>query len=172
MWIRTLVASYQGAIQPITFAAPTAGNTDFAKYYDQLFPQARRFQNTLDVIPLAFYDLDAIDSIYASHMLDTPDIVWLGIAGMEVALDITGASYTQPANGQQLLPGTFLPDDATDWFAQALHQHHLATYLALLTGTQVDTAALPQPSVTHAAKARLVKRVGSVKSALERLSDR
>ncbi len=169
MWIRTLVASYRGTIQPITFAAPTAGNADFVKYYDQLFPQARRFQNTLDVIPLAFYDLDAIDSIYADNFLDTPDIVWLGIAGMEVALDITGVSYMQPANGQQILPGTFFPTDATDWYAQALHQHHLATYLALLTGTQVDTAALPQQSVVHAAKARLARRIGSPKHALTRL---
>ena len=173
MWIRVLLLpNYQGTIQPITFAAPTAGNSDFANYYDGLFPQARRFQNTLDVIPLAYYDLDAVSGIYASNMLETPDPVWLGLLGMEKILDIMGASYTQPAQGAQILPGAFLPNDATDWYAQALHQHHLATYLALLTGTQVDTAALPQPSVAHAAKARLVKRIGSPNSALERLRDR
>lgn len=90
---------------------------------------------------------------------------------MEAALDLTGASYKQPAQGQQILTGTFLPDDATDWYAQALHQHHLATYLALLTGTPVDTRALPQPSVVRSAKARLTKRIGSPKQALEQLED-
>ena len=94
------------------------------------------------------------------------------VLGMEGALDIMDASYVQPAQGQQILPGVFLLNDATDWYAQALHQHHLATYLGLLTGTQVDTTALPQPSVTHAAKARLVKRIGSLETALARLADR
>ena len=170
-WIRVLLPNFRGAIQPITFAAPTAGNSEFATYYDELFPAARRFQNSLDVIPLAYYDLGAIDSIYAGNMLDTPDIVWLGVLGMEAALDIMEASYVRPSQGQHILPGTFFLNDATDWYAQALHQHHLATYLGLLTGTQVDTSALPQPSVAHAAKARLIKRIGSIESALTRLGD-
>lgn len=170
MWIRTLTSKYSGPIQPVTFAAPTAGNADFVTYYDKLFPGARRFQNTLDVIPLAFYDLDEIDGIYDDDFLETPDPVWLGIAGMEVALDITGATYAQPTNGQQILTGTFSPDDATDWYGQALHQHHLATYLALLTGGTVDTAALPQQSVVHAKKARLTKRIGSPRQALNKLT--
>ena len=54
-WISSLLPNYQGTIQPITFAAPTAGNSEFAAYYNTLFPQARRFQNSLDVIPLAYY---------------------------------------------------------------------------------------------------------------------
>ena len=129
-WIRILLPSFRGAIQPITFAAPTAGN-----------------------------------------MLDTPDIIWLGVLGMEAALDLMDARYAQPSQGEQILPGVFLLNDSTDWYAQALHQHHLATYLGLLTGTPVDTTALPQPSVTHTAKARLVKRIGSIDDALKRLGD-
>jgi triacylglycerol lipase len=172
MWIRVLLPNFRGTIQPITFAAPTAGDKAFTTYYDTLFPAARRFQNSLDVIPLAYYDLGGINSIYANDMLDTPDIIWLGVLGMQAALDIMDASYVQPPQGQQILPGIFLLNDATDWYAQALHQHHLATYLGLLTGTAVDTTALPQPSVTHAAKARLIKRIGSPETALERLADR
>ena len=171
-WIRVLLPNFRGAIQPVTFAAPTAGNCEFVTYYNELFPTARRFQNSLDVIPHAYYDLGGINSIYASYMLDTPDIIWLGVLGMEAALEIMEASYLQPSQGQQILPGVFFLNDATDWYAQALHQHHLATYLGLLTGTQVDTATLPQPSVTHAAKARLVKRIGSLETALQRLADR
>jgi triacylglycerol lipase len=169
-WMRSLVPAYQGTIQPITFAAPTAGDGAFANYYDALFPSARRFQNSLDVVPLAFYNLSGIDSIYASYGLDTPDIIWLGVLGMEAALDITGASYVQPSQGAQILPGAFLLNDQYDWYAQALHQHHLATYLGLLTNTPVDTTALPQPSVARSMKARLVKRVGSIDNALKRLT--
>lgn len=171
MWIRVLLPDFRGMIQPITFAAPTAGNSEFTTYYNELFPAARRFQNSLDVIPLAYYDLGGINSIYADNMLDTPDIIWLGVLGMEAALDIMDASYVQPSQGEQILPGVFLLNDETDWYAQALHQHHLATYLGLLTGTPVDTTKLPQPSVTHAAKARLVKRIGSIDDALQRLGD-
>jgi len=169
IWIRILLPDHRGTIQPITFAAPTAGNSGFATYYNALFPAARRFQNSLDVIPLAYCDLGGIDSIYAANTLDTPDIIWLGVLGMKGALDIMEASYVQPAQGQQILPGAFLPNDSTDWYAQALHQHHLATYQALLTGTQVDTTALPQPTGRHTKKARLTKRIGSIDTALQRL---
>ena len=168
-WIRSLLPSYTGSIQPITFAAPTAGDADFAAYSDTLFPLARRFQNSLDVVPRAFYDLSCLDSIYASNGLDTPDPVWLGTLGMEAALDIMGASYAQPSNGTQMLPGAFYLNDANDWYAQALHQHHLATYLGLLTNTPVDTATLPQPSAAHSTKARLTKRIGSIDNVLKRL---
>src|SRR5207253_10748719 len=96
MGIRVLLPNYRGVIQPITFAAPTAGNGDFASAYDALSPTARRFQNSLDIIPRAYYDLGGIDSIYADNMLETPDAVWLGLLGMEAALDIRGASYAQP----------------------------------------------------------------------------
>ena len=56
----------------------------------------------------AYYDLGGIDSIYANYGLETPEAVWLGLLGMEAALDIRGASYAQPSQGQQILPGAFL----------------------------------------------------------------
>jgi len=161
MWIRTLpLPNYRGAIQPITFAAPTAGNGNFAKYYNELFPSARRFQNSLDVIPLLYYNLGAIDGIYGG-LLPAPDYVRIGVAVMEE--EVGGAGYTQPAQGQQILPGTQLASD-TDWSAQAFHQHHLATYLAILTGTPVDMTALPQPNVARASKARLLELIGSARA--------
>jgi len=162
MWIRTLpLPNYRGTIQPITFAAPTAGNTNFASYCDSLFPSARRFQNTLDIIPLLYYDLAAIDGIYGGS-LPTPDLAEAGVAIMQK--EIGGASYAQPARGQQILPGTLLACD-TDWYAQAFHQHHLATYLAILTGKPVDPAALPQPNAARAKKARLLELIGAAGAA-------
>ena len=160
MWIARSLPNYRGTIQPITFAAPTAGNSGFAKYYDELFPSARRFQNSLDVIPLAYYDLGAIDGIYGG-LLPAPDHVPAGVAIMEE--EAGGAGYTQPAQGQRILPGTACAPTYGLVHA-AFHQHHLATYLAILTGTPVDMAALPQPNVARAKKARLLELIGSARA--------
>src|SRR3954463_3916175 len=127
---------------------------------NELFPSARRFQNTLDVIPLAYYNLNLIDSIYGG-LLPTPDFVKVGLALMQESIAAVG--YTQPAQGQQILPGTQLASD-TDWDAPALRQPHPATFLATLTGMPVDTSALPQPSVARAKKARLVELIASAAS--------
>ena len=162
-WMRSLVPGYKGTIQPITFAGPTAGDVNFANYYDKHFPTARRYQNSLDVVPRAYYDLDIIHSIYANLIdgIETPEFVNLGIDVMTDELDYYELSYVQPSRGAQILDGIFLLSD-TDWYAQALHQHHLATYLALLTNTPVNEAALPRPGVLHSIERRLIRRIGSM----------
>ena len=170
-WIEAIrPASYKGIVQPVTFAAPTAGNADFAAYYGTTFPTARRFQNTLDVIPLAFQNLTNVVDIYSPDGLDAPDIVWTGIFGMQALLDYHGVTYAQPPRGTQLVSGIFLPEDQHDWYAQALHQHHLATYLSLLTGKPVEHSALPPSATTLGTEARLAKRIGSIDDALKRLA--
>jgi triacylglycerol lipase len=167
-WIESIrPASYKGIVQPITFAAPTAGNTDFATYYTTMFKTARRFQNTLDVIPMAFQDLTDVVDIYSSYGLDAPDIVWTGIFGMQGLLDYYSVTYQQPAGGAQMLTGSFLISDQNDWYAQALHQHHLATYLSLLTHMSVEEAALPQSATALGTEARLAKRLGSITDVLK-----
>jgi triacylglycerol lipase len=137
-------------IQPITFAAPTAGNSNFASWYSTQFKTARRFQNTLDIIPMALQNLGGINSIYDNYGLYTPLFVQGSIDIMVDWMNDNGSSYVQPAQGQQILPGAFLINDQNDWYAQALHQHHLATYLGLLTNQQLDETALPQSSAPRA----------------------
>jgi hypothetical protein len=152
-------------IQPITFAGPTAGNKNFATWYSTSFQSARRFQNTLDIIPMALQNLDGIDDIYDIYGLYTPWFVEGGIGLMTEAMSLTGASYVQPAQGAQVLPGAFFLNDQNDWYAQALHQHHLATYLSLLTGQPLDETAMPQST---APRARNRKRPPAVASAAVR----
>jgi hypothetical protein len=144
MWIRVLLPKIQGVIQPITWAAPTAGNSDFADYYDELFPAARRFQNTLDIIPKALQELGEITEVYVKNGLSAPDFVAFSIRGMLDLMSDYNATYMQPSNGAHILTGNFLPKDQEDWYAQALHQHHLATYLSLLLERPVDETALPK----------------------------
>jgi hypothetical protein len=71
------------------------------------------------------------------------------------------ASYVQPTRGQQILPGYFLINDQNDWYAQALHQHHLATYLSLLTGAALDETALPQSAAPRARNRKLSRSAAS-----------
>ena len=105
-------------------------------------------------------------------MLDTPDIVWLGVLGMEAALDIMGASYVQPgarpANPARACSFSTMRQTGTRRRCTSIISRPTWRCSPAL---QVDTTALPQPSVTHAAKARLIKRIGSIESALTRLGD-
>jgi len=147
-WIESFrPSSYKGDIQPITFAGPTAGNAEFATQYGRKFPKARRFYNTLDIIPKALANLPEMLSIYSRGGLDAPELVWILLVGMSSVLLAKGVTYQQPAQGAQELTGQFYDKD-TDWYAEALHQHHPATYKALLTGKPVDVSALPK-SITR-----------------------
>jgi triacylglycerol lipase len=162
-WIQSIrPVSYKGTIQPITFAAPTAGNQDFATYYSTMFTTAQGFHNTLDIIPKALQNLLDIGFIYSSYGLDTPDIVWAGITGMEFWLIYYNMTYVQPA-GTQYLTGVFLEVPEWDWYDEALFQHHPATYRGLLLGQPlVGESELPHSTVTLGTKARLAKRIGSL----------
>jgi Lipase (class 3) len=113
-WIESIRPdSYKGTIQPITFAGPTAGNGDFATQYATKFPEARRFQNTLDIIPRALENLLDIPVIYTDPLLLAPELVLILIAGMWALLHGYGITYVQPvqnpSQGKQMLTGTFTP---------------------------------------------------------------
>jgi hypothetical protein len=169
-WIDSMrPASYKGEIQPITFAGPTAGNNDFADEYSTKFTSARRFQNTLDIIPLALDNLIKVLGIYLPNFLITPDLVWMLVLGMLGALQYEGVTYQQPvqnaSQGQQMLTGNFYSQDGDDWYTQALHQHHPATYLSLLKGTQLDASALPRSALRGGREARLAKLIDSAERA-------
>lgn len=162
-WIESIQpVFYRGTIQPITFAAPTAGNSYFADDYSTKFTAAQRFQNTRDIIPRALDNLPSVMDIYSDRGLDAPDLIWILLPGMSLALALEEATYKQPVQGTQELTGQFYDQDKDDWYAQALHQHHPATYLALLTGTPVDYSALPRSITRRRKKARPAERTFDV----------
>ena len=51
-------------ITPLTFAAPSTGNQQFATLYETAFPDNYALVNTLDIVPLAWHDLDGIQRLY------------------------------------------------------------------------------------------------------------
>jgi hypothetical protein len=51
-------------ILPLTFAAPTTANQQFATLFEKTFPDNYALVNTLDVVPLAWWNLDEIQHMY------------------------------------------------------------------------------------------------------------
>jgi hypothetical protein len=130
------------SIRPITFAAPSAGNEKFCDVVQQAFPHAERYFNRLDLVPMAWHDLDRLGKLYDAPGPRCPaafaDVVALARGRLQ------GLGYTQPG------PGIALPLDGQPeirhageglaarvgawlgrhlYFAEALHQHMPDTYL-------------------------------------------
>jgi dienelactone hydrolase len=129
-------------VRPITFAAPSAGNARFCDNFQQAFPHAERYFNRLDLVPMAWHDLDRLGSLYDAPGPRCP--AWFRSLAGEVRGRLAQHGYTQPG------PGTPLPltgDPAIRYergtvaaffdrllrrgiyFAEALHQHMPDTYL-------------------------------------------
>lgn len=51
-------------ITPLTFAAPTTGNQQFATLFETTFPSNYALVNTLDIVPMAWWNLDGIQHTY------------------------------------------------------------------------------------------------------------
>ena len=51
-------------ITPLTFAAPSTGNQQFATLFETTFPTNYALVNTVDIVPLAWWNLDAIQHMY------------------------------------------------------------------------------------------------------------
>lgn len=136
-----------------TFAAPAAGNADFAKDLDTKLPAAWHYQNSNDIIPnfpvsqtiikTAFLyqpspDASAITVSYKGHTVSLREGFIL-LAGVFLYY-----GYQQQANNYTTfytdLDPSYLQNTATDWFSQAGAQHHLNNYGAFL-GVNVPKGA-------------------------------
>jgi hypothetical protein len=51
-------------ITPLTFAAPTTGNQQFATLFEAAFPDNYALVNTLDIVPMAWANLDGLQHQY------------------------------------------------------------------------------------------------------------
>jgi triacylglycerol lipase len=118
-----------------TFAAPSPGNTVFAAAYNQRFPNSWRYCNLLDVVPNAWDNLLAIDSIYDNHFLPTPILVQGAVDSMEFALlgsEEAYGSFYQQTNGSGTALGPVFVIPAPDWYTEVAAQHASNMYLNLL----------------------------------------
>jgi hypothetical protein len=129
---------------PITFAAPTAGNSDFVSDYFKSFPASLRYFNSLDIVPLAWESLETIKTIYDSDGLPTPEPVDIAVDATAGLMDLFDVTYDQPGQDCRL-PGQFAKSPPT-WADEAYKQHHTTTYMKLLGGKSV-AAEWPRPRV-------------------------
>jgi hypothetical protein len=138
-----------------TFAAPSAGNRDFASYYNRLFTDAAaastayRMFNDLDIVPHSWATLAAIAAYYTPAP-PCPDALKQVIARV---VSVVGSAYEQvgiadhgsavPLHGQVVAPTVpVLSSDpaAAMFFQEVDHQHATETYMQLLSAAVVSPA--------------------------------
>lgn len=132
--------------RPYTFAAPSSGNTAFASAYNVRFPNSRRYQNILDVVPNAWDNILNIDTIYDNYFVNTPLYVQAAIDSMYFALSASeeayGSFYQQTNGSGTPLGPTWLT--FADWYTQVGFQHGHNTYLGLLNAPVVKSNLLAE----------------------------
>ncbi len=116
-----------------SFAGLTPGDQGFNEYFNGLGnPEFQwRLHNTLDIAPFCWWSLDNIRDIYKPYDLDWgwPEDDFI----KNLFKKAEGIGYAQPL-GDQPLPGVFDKSiiDENLWTMQALHQHHVSTYISLV----------------------------------------
>jgi triacylglycerol lipase len=123
-------------VMPVTFAAPTAGNAEFAARFDALFPGAPRYFNRLDLVPMAWAGLDTVPSLFPAPGPRCPSAFRATASLVAKLLARAGVSYAHPGAGIELVGvprRRFVRMDPVAAFTlELVRQHHPDTYLALL----------------------------------------
>jgi hypothetical protein len=138
-----------------TFAAPTAGNQDFASYYNDLFTrstgEARSFRvyNDLDIVPASWAALPSIANSYTRAPLCSVRIqnlierVQEVVEGVYVQPGIPGDGSARQLQGQLSAPDAvpLTPDRGSLlFFYEVGQQHATQTYMRLLEAPVVPPA--------------------------------
>lgn len=123
-----------------SFAGPTAGNADFASYYDSVLGEVtHRMWNPYDVVPLAWNheSMGKVADLYEPLTRANP--VERGLIDGLRSL-VKDKSYAQIRPNHRSLPGVVYagqPGQKMDWASEALWQHHCGYECAL--GIDIDT---------------------------------
>lgn len=128
-WLKTTLPK-PPVMLPMTFAAPTAGNAAFAAAFTRMFPSSYRYQNPLDIVPLAYENLPTLIKLYDQCGLAIPWEIREATDWMEDL--IKGQAYKQPNSLAPPLPAKCYK--TTSWYDEAGYQHHTTTYMDLLGG--------------------------------------
>lgn len=147
-------------VATLGFAGPTAGNQTFASYFNTKLPNAKlpakkaasyRYANSLDVVPHAWSDLDALKTLYVPNIPQSAIIDGF----IDVAEKASqGGDYTQIAPPAPPWTGTFRGGSFNPYYPP------WANYLAQVTPQHVDAYeeyfALPASTTLVSKPARLI----------------
>ena len=128
-------------ITPLTFAAPTTGNQQFATLFETTFPTNYALVNTLDIVPMAWWNLGGIQHMYpppAQNIAMAGVAVWGLLTIYKDSLAKVYQPVTKPA------PDTFrgwMPEHP-DMFTNTMSENHkIAIYrghVAWVTGIPLE----------------------------------
>ena len=142
----------------ITFAAPAAGNTDFADDFDKKFPQAVRIENKGDIVPKfpctsaitglgkLYSDSLSANTISVGYQNITMPLttVFKTISGAVLLLEYkNGFSHFKQTCGfgtpiSVNLSGKNNSNDIVSWFAEAGYQHGIAQYATAMGAPVIE----------------------------------
>jgi hypothetical protein len=120
-----------------SFAGLTPGGEGFNAYFNRMLPNAQgflwRIHNSLDVAPFCWCSFPGVQQVYAPYGLHWDFVEKDLVADLFHDAARSGIGYAHAQEGLQL-PGHFDRSiiDANVFAAQALHQHHPATYQKLV----------------------------------------
>ncbi len=119
--IQGLQLSTNVNISTVAFAGPSAGNKDFAKYFDKrLGNQADRIANSLDIVPYAWNTetLKKISKLYCPLLPSLP----IYLLFQKFILNSKGKQYTQIKANTPPLKGKY-KWNKVPYIVQAIYQH-------------------------------------------------
>lgn len=134
------------SVQPITFAAPTAGNPAFATSYDEVFAGGiARYHSDLDVVP-RFWQKDEVESVRDLYPDGGPRFGLLQKAALDAALlKIHDVTYQQPGHDQVLQSAVFDTSGLGKFEKELLDQHASINYMYLM-GISLDAIHTLEPT--------------------------
>src|SRR5579884_4114231 len=133
VWLRAQLVQHGTlggmTIVPFTYAAPTTGNQQFATLYDSVFPVSYRAVNTLDVVPMAWQNVDGVQRAYPppGQTLSEYDPPLDALA--LVFKDSIGNAYRSATGGTAFQSTGWMPQSPDNWAHIAAVNHAVATYV-------------------------------------------
>jgi triacylglycerol lipase len=144
-WLQGVLPA-TACVQPITFAAPTAGNPAFATSYDAIFASGiSRYHSDLDVVP-RFWQKDEVESVRDLYPDGGPQFGLLQKAALDAALlKIRDVTYQQPGHDQVLQSAVFDTSGLGKFEKELLDQHASINYMYLM-GISLDAIHTLNPT--------------------------
>jgi triacylglycerol lipase len=137
LWLHSQLVQTDGhrnvGITPLTFAAPTCGNQQFATLFETTFPDNYALVNTLDIVPMAWADLDTMQHQYPPPAQTVAEF-GVGIAALlAIYKDSLAQAYRPIANPPRDTFRGWMPAQPDKFEHTAAENHTMSIYYGHVT---------------------------------------